>query len=73
MHLISVNGANIPPPPLLITVAVVKLNVSMLRATFATLFCSKYFRELTFGSLGDVKYAPKISAHLNKYPLRYQC
>ena len=73
MHLFSINGANTQPHLLLITVTVLNLKVSMLWATFATLFCSKYFRELTISSLGHVKYAPKILAHLNKYPLIYQC
>ena len=73
MYLFSVNGANIQPPLLLITVAVLNLKVSMLWATFATLFCSKYFRELTISSSGHVKYAPKFLAHLNKYPLIYEC
>ena len=67
MHLFSINGANIQPPHLLITVAVLKLKVSMLWATFTTLFCSKYFRELTISSSGHVKYAPKFLAHLKKY------
>ena len=55
------------------TEAVPKLKVSMLWATFATLFCSKYFRELTISSSGHVKNAPNFLAHLNKYPLIYEC
>ena len=52
---------------------VLKSMVALLWMTLATLFCSKYFRELRIISFGHAKDAAKNLPHLKKHPLIYPC